>query len=229
MPANVRAVELKLPEAVLLADLYEITFDLNAAEALCAKAIALERSDPRDYNTEQGLVEAAIVKYGRCFTKGVRLWLKENDLAELEPEILASHNYFIALRNKFVAHAVNAFEETFVTVPAREEDGTLFPITSVHPGSHRMLLTAETATPLLQLASRVRDFLKDRTVVEEQKLLKLVQSLPLEVIHAGDLHSPSRMKEHEVHKPRKRGVHSNNALQRDASVAATKRRPPRCP
>lgn len=143
-----------------------------------------------DYFVEEGLVTAAVVKYGRCFTKGVRLSLKLEELAELDSDNAAAHDYFMALRNKFIAHAVNAFEETYVTASAREKDGEQLPITSVHAGQHRMLLTAETAESLGRLVSNVKAIIKRRVALEERKLLTFIQSLPLETIHCGDLHTP---------------------------------------
>jgi len=214
MPSVTRAVEINLPEAVLLADLYEIAFDLGAAERLCDKVIELGKQLSRDYFVEEGLVVAAVVKYGRCFTDGVRLSLKLDDLATLDADNAAAHDYFIALRHKFIAHAVNAFEETYVTASARTKDGEMFPITSVHPGQHRMLLTAETAHALVQLISGVTAIVKVRIVAEEQKLLAFIQSLPIETIHSGDLHKPRSMAPNQVHDSRSRGVHSNKKPKR---------------
>jgi len=213
VPSVTRAVEVKLPEAEFLADLYGIAFDLDIAEELCSKVVDLGKSKPRDFFVEEGLVSAAVIKYGRCFTKGVRMRLGVNDLAGLDPDNITAHEYFIELRNKFVAHSVNAFEETYVTVSAREKGGEIFPITSVGPGQHRIVLSAETAESLKNLVSNMKSVVKRMIDVEEKRLLEFIQTLPLEVIHAGDLHIPRNIQANDVRKPRKRGMHSNKSLQ----------------
>jgi hypothetical protein len=212
MPTTIRAVEVNLDEAILLADLYGIVSDLATTLDLCGKVIELSALKPRDYFMEEGLMTAAVVRYGRCFTEGVRLSLKLEDLMGLDEESLNAHDYFLALRHKFIAHAVNAFEETHVTASARETDGKLEPITSVHPGSSRILLTAETAQSLASLASAVSMVIKSRVISEEKKLLLIIQALPLETIHAGQLRSPIRVEPKHVHERRKRGMNSNSAL-----------------
>lgn len=212
MPSVIRAVEVKLPEAELLADLYGIIFDLDNAEEFCNKVIDLAKSKPRDLFMEEGLVSAAVIKYGRCFTKGVRMRLGVEDLASLDTDSTAAHEYFIELRHKFVAHSVNAFEETYVTASAMEKDGEKFPITSVGPGQHRVVLSAEIAELLRRLVHNVKQAVKRRIDAEEKKLLEFIKTLPLEAVHAGDLHTPRNVKVADVRKPRIRGVHSNKSL-----------------
>ncbi|MFE7404850.1 hypothetical protein [Isoptericola sp. NPDC057559] len=55
---------------------------------------------------------AAIVCYGRAFNSGVRKY--RIDTADLDESRLEAHKYFLDLRNKHAAHAVNDFEQTFV-------------------------------------------------------------------------------------------------------------------
>ena len=75
MPSDYRLVEVKLREAELLADLYSIVFDLDVSAHLCAKAIEFGRPRTSNYLVVEGLVPAALVRYCRCFTSGVRLRL----------------------------------------------------------------------------------------------------------------------------------------------------------
>lgn len=212
MPTVTRAIEITLPEAVLLADLQEIRFDLDEVLVLCEKITELAAQPRRDYCIEEALVSAAIVRYGRCFTEGVRLSLKQDDLSELDELDAGAHNFFIALRHKFIAHAVNAFEETYVTASARERDGVLLPIESLGAGQHKILLNAGMIPALSRLATSVRNVIWSRIRAEEQILLPVIQALPLEVAHAGNLHTPKHFNPESVGKPRERGVRSNNAL-----------------
>jgi hypothetical protein len=212
MPSVTRSVEVRLAEAILLADLYEIASDLKAASEWCARAIELAAQETRDWLLEEALVTAAVVKYGRCFTKGVRLSLKDDDIASLRDDLRRGHDYFIALRHKFVAHAVNAFEETFVTVGAREKDGERFPASSINPGSHRLMLSAEMAVELAKVVAAVTAIIATRVQVEEARLLAFIQSLPIEVVHGWDLHSPTLVGNEKVQESRLRGVNAQRTI-----------------
>ena len=214
MHAEVRAIEVKLPEAELLADLYGILLDLAAATSLCDRAIELGRPERPDYLLIEGLAAAAVVRYFRCFSTGARLGLRREDITELGDQDLLSHDYFKALRDKFVAHSVNPFEATYVTASARVEDGTMCPIHSLHPGQHRLVLSTDTAEALAYLISKVRAVVQKRVSLEEHRLLAVVQALPLETIHSGDLHTPSRVDPRDVDKSRKQTLRSNHALKR---------------
>lgn len=211
MPTHSRAVEVKLPEAELLAELYSIVSDLEAAAEYCAKAAELELAKPRDFVLEEALVWAAVVRYGRCFTSGVRLRLRREDLASLTAEDLVEHDYVYALRNRFVAHSICPFEKTYVTASAHEQDGVQLPITAVGPGHHRVLLEASTGKALESLIAKVKIEVKRRVVEEEKKLLGFIQSLPPEVIHSGDLHSPRGISPKHVYKTRRQ--RSNKRVQ----------------
>lgn len=210
MPSIHRAVEVTLPEAEALADLYGIMFDLEAATYLCAKAIELSLPPQHDYLIVEGLVAAAIIRYCRCFPSKARLGLRREDLAELNDKDFQAHDYFKNLRDKFVAHSVNPFEETYVNATASVLDGIKHPIQSVAPGQHRLMLSPSTANALVDLITKVREIVKKSVSIEEKKLLGIIQSLPLDTIHSGDLHTPRHLKPSDVSKTRK--PRSNKAL-----------------
>lgn len=203
MPTHSRAVEVKLREAELLADLYSIIIDLEAAADYCTKAAELEPSKPRDFVVEEALVWAAVIRYGRCFTCGIRLRLGRDDLVNLSAKDLAEHDHFYALRDRFVAHAICPFEEAYVTASAHERDGVLLPIAAIGPGYHGILLDGSTGRALGSLIAKVKVEVKRRVAEEEKKLLSFIQSLPLETIHSGDLHSPRPILSSQVHKTRR--------------------------
>ena len=202
MPGMHRAVEVKLPEAEVLADLYGIVFDLEVAAHLCDKAIELGRPRQLDYLVVEGLVAAAVVRYCRCFPSRGRLGLRREDITELGDDNLQTHDYFKDLRDKFVAHSVNPFEETYVTATASERDGVKYPIQSVGTGQHRLVLSPTTAEALADLISKVSKVVKKRVAAEEQRLIGVIQALPLDTVHSGDLHTPRRFKASDVSKTR---------------------------
>lgn len=187
---HTRLAEVTLPEAELLADLYSIVFDLTAVEELCARAVEVSKSNPRDWLVEEALVSSAVIKYGRCFTDGVRMRLGIADLVQLDADAVSTHEYFIELRHKFVAHSVNAFEETYVTAAARDMDGAMLPIESISPGQHRVVLSSSMAEELHKLVARLKSLVQLGVESERKTLLEFIQSLPLETIHSGDPHTP---------------------------------------
>lgn len=203
MPGLHRAVEVKLPEAEVLADLYGIDYDLTTASHLCTKALEFSKPDQRDHLVIEGLVSAAIVRYARCFSTGPRLGLTRKDIEALDASDSATHDYFKALRDKFVAHSVNPFEETYVTATASERDGVRFPIESVNFGYHRLVLLANEAQALGQLLPKVKAIVKARIEHERTALLNFIKTLPLDVIHDGDLHTPRRFTPADANKSRK--------------------------
>lgn len=209
MSSTTRLIEVSFPEAEFLAHLYGIAFDLETAASLCDKAVELGRPRPNDFPVIEGLVAAAVVRYGRCFASGVRRRLKREDLAKLDASDLAAHDYFKALRDKFVAHSVNPFEDTYVTAAATERDGIKLPITSVNAGQHRLALSPETAKALADLVAKVDLIVRGKVASEERRLLAVIQALPIETIHNGDLHTPHRFHAGDVHKPRKSSSPSN--------------------
>lgn len=203
MPGLHRAVEVKMPEADVLADLYGIEYDLSTASYVCAKAVELSQLEQRDYLHVEALVSAAIVRYGRCFSTGARLGLTREDIQGLDSAALEVHDYFKALRDKFVAHSVNPYENSYVTASASERDGVKFPIESVNPGYHRLVLSANEAQGLSLLITKVKAIVNERIECERAKLLAFIKTLPLEVIHSGDLHTPQRFKLTDAGKSRK--------------------------
>jgi hypothetical protein len=74
------------------------------------------------------------------------------------------------------------------------------------------MLSPITAKALAQLVSRVNAAVKKRVAIEEQRLLDVIQALPLDAIHNGDLHTPRPLKDSDVSKDRKQKSRSNKAL-----------------
>lgn len=204
MPSHHRAVQIVIPEAENLADLYGIEYDLDESAQLCGKALKLCQESPVDYQLVEAVVTTALVRYFRCLGTGVRLGIQEDDLAGLSEEEMKSHRYLKDLRDKYVVHSVNPYETSYVTVTATEKDGALLPIASISSGNHRIILTRETAEMLRAVVRRVRDIVGAKVVAEKERVLKVVQALPLEEVHAGDLYSPKPILASQVGKSRKR-------------------------
>lgn len=106
----------ELPEAPRLADLAGIEWDLKFAQEITEHIDEVQR-DPRAHHPRlaEALFTAAIVRYARCFKGGKRREVECAELlAGLEPEQRKLHDDVLTIRDKHVAHSVNAFEEGFV-------------------------------------------------------------------------------------------------------------------
>lgn len=203
MPGVTRPIEVKIPQAEVLADLVSVLYDLEAADDRCGKAIELSSAVPSDTMHAEALVESAVVKYCRCFATGVRLGLRDADIANLSPLDLESHAYFMALRNKFVAHSVNPFEETYITASATNRNGNLSPIHSIGHGQQRVVLCVDTAKALRKLITRVKAIVDASVASGKAQLLRLIQTMQLEDVHGGDIHTPSTIRHSDVTKTRR--------------------------
>lgn len=94
---------------------------------------------------------AAVIAYGRAFGTGQR-HAGRVDMTNFDAESLRAHEYFVDLRNKYVAHAANGFETTTVfadlTDPAQEPPGIAL-LGEVHTSLSR--LSRERAEALKRL------------------------------------------------------------------------------
>lgn len=220
MPGHHRAVEVKLPEAAVLADLYSVRYDLEIATHLSKVARKMGAMRPHDSLAVEGLVTAALIRYCRCFSTNVRLGFRRVDIEGLDAETLRQHDYFKTLRNKFVAHSANPFEENWVTATASERDGVRYPVNSVAHGSHRMLLSTGEARALGALIKQVRYIVDARIKAEEERLLEVIRELPLDVLHNSDLRMPARFTLADVGRNRKqtRALTTRSRLTRKKST-----------
>lgn len=107
-------------EAAKLADLAGAKWDLETTIAFCDQLATVERTSPDEIVLMDALSTAIAVRYSRCFTTGVRARLDNTILAQLPDDLLAVHEYLRLVRDKYIAHSVNALEENRVTVHVRE-------------------------------------------------------------------------------------------------------------
>ncbi|MBM4127636.1 MAG: hypothetical protein FJ247_09865 [Nitrospira sp.] len=179
-------VDLQIPEAGSLADLAGILWDLQRAREF-AQLLVEELVRP---NPNWGLMEplsiAAVVMYSRPFMGGVRLRLGEADLKGLTVEQRAAHEHFRAYRDKHVAHSINVFEENIpranYCVERVNEEG----ITGISYGGGRITsLSGGELNALIDLATVLDLHVRGRIAVEQQRLLPIVRSMPLETVLAG--------------------------------------------
>jgi len=188
-------VNIVLPEAKRLADLYGVAFDLLACRNYCEKYLQVftNISQPDDETKHLECFSVYIfVKYGRCFKGGVRRKL-EKELKDvirntLSPDDLAFHQLIIDIRDKYIAHSVNNFESHKVRVWLNpEERGRK--INNVNVESHYL------AGPEPELFERLK-YLIDKLLLwinaekkrEEERLIQIVgQRYNLNDLYSLDL------------------------------------------
>ena len=179
-------VDLQIPEAAKLADLSGILWDLEHAREF-AELLTQEFSSPKtNWRLVEPLSIAAVVMYSRPFSEGVRLRLGEEDLKTLTPEQRVAHDHIRAYRDKHVAHSVNVFEENIpranYCVERVHEEG----ITGIAYGGGRIVgLSGTEANAIIELASALEKQIAAKIKAEQERLLPIVRSMPLEKVLAG--------------------------------------------
>ncbi len=141
MPSNIRAVEITIPDAEALADLYGIAYDLNNAKYLCDKAREFFHPRRHDVQIVDGLIAAAIIKYIRCFSTRPRTGLCPSDISALSQENQEARKFIKTLRDKHIAHPVNSFDEAYVTATVAERNGIKKPNTSNSSGPRQNFIS----------------------------------------------------------------------------------------
>jgi len=102
-------VPLDFPEAHRFADLNGIKQDLEWVIRVGPKYFEYKKQ--LNFDLTESLFIALVVKYGRVHAIGERRRIPAQWIKCLPEEELEAHNYVINLRNKYVAHSVNNFEE----------------------------------------------------------------------------------------------------------------------
>jgi hypothetical protein len=213
MPTSYSSRRLPLPQASVLADLYSVANDLEVATELCGQALAMNRSKAADALVLEALVSSALIRYMRCFSQSPRRGLKHEDVGRRSKRLRELHAYYKNLRDKYVAHAVNPFEETWVTAMAAVRDGVPQPIAALAHSSHRMLLSAGEAECIKLLATEAARVVARRVKPEYKKVLRFVQKLPLEQVYDYELPMPAGFKRSDVSRTRAQ-TRSNPSIER---------------
>src|ERR1700692_1232822 len=107
-------VALDMPSAHVLADQASIIQDLQFVMD-CCKRLLTELAKPeedRDTVLPLAIWSSAVVAYTRCFGKGKRFGLTNDDVQKLplHGAVMKFHKWIIEERNKLTAHSANPFE-----------------------------------------------------------------------------------------------------------------------
>jgi hypothetical protein len=106
--------------AASYADLISTVDDLKFVERACERLLVeMSRSqEAQDQVVVRALWASILTTYARCFISGKRKAIPKADiqLLPLDGEVAEWHQWLIDMRNKHIAHSVNAFETVKVGV-----------------------------------------------------------------------------------------------------------------
>jgi hypothetical protein len=159
--------------------LHGIRYDLDSAAQMAEYLLkALESGFPEPIVFD-GLCTALVVRYSRAFVGGIRDSQHCREaLASLTDEQCSVHESLLTMRNKHIAHSVNAQEENWVVAQYYEErvqeEGFVGVSVShgrtVGFGNEELRMIADTARALL---ARIDERIK----IEEERLLPAPKAL----------------------------------------------------
>jgi hypothetical protein len=221
--------DFSVPQAQRLADLSGIRDDLRAVQQICSYSVSeiktiLSRAakDTQGHPVELGhlafmslsdvekvvlgaLFEAAVIRYFRAFGKAHRKNIPEAWVKSLQSELQETHQYLKDLRDKFIAHSENSFEDTRVLLFL--EDGADGPeaVSNITVSEGRTFLGLNNiALGRLQVLVGVLSKMTDEAIKQEtESLLAFARTVSTADIRRRpmDYNPPS---DQDVGKPRKR-------------------------
>ena len=205
--ANWSLIEFNTPRTQRLSDLAGVQEDLNATKILCDRFLAESSNNtPDGILLKESLCSAALVRYGRSFASGVRKWDQQNVIDNLSDFHKMDHEMFIDLRNKWIAHSVNAFEENIVQVNlAPEEPGPKGPgwVSVTH--CRVVCLSSDHIHRLSELSEAVAHQVHKLVEEEQATVLAFLKTLPVESLYER-ISKPSPIP-HRQHYSKRRTSH----------------------
>jgi hypothetical protein len=175
-------IEFRLEEAQILADYTGIAFDLLTAREFATTILEENRKPMPNYSLSDPFMVATIIRYARAFAGGVRLKLYDA-VSILTDQQRSKHDHFIHVRDKYIAHSVNAFEESEPVarywVETVQEEG----VTSIECNHRRIVgLSEQDLMDIIDLASTWLTYVQQKQNEEKARLLPIVRKIPLECL-----------------------------------------------
>lgn len=128
-----RVVKLTTTTTAALRDITGALFDMNRVVELCQEFLSDEESEAHELSpASQALWMTALVLYARCFNGGVRRPLDTSALDAIPGQSREAHQHFINLRDKFIGHSVNAYEQTPVFAVVDEKTSEVLRVGTIH-------------------------------------------------------------------------------------------------
>ena len=165
----------------MYADLYGISVDLSDARDM-ANVLIREMGEERpNWQLVEPYSIAIAVKYSRCFVTGIRERLKEEALSILGSEQRQAHERIRSIRDKHIAHSINAFEENVPRANYCQERLAEDGITGIGCSHGRIVgLSLDDLNNVVELATVLLSHVGTLMDQEKEKLLALVKEMPIE-------------------------------------------------
>jgi hypothetical protein len=117
-----RVVIVQSALATRIADLTSRLNDMKTVSRYCARYVSMADDPNAPEELKDALFEATLIRYGRAFANDVRqqgqLKLKALEILPGDPQSV--HHHFLSIRNKFIAHSENPYEDVVVGVTLAE-------------------------------------------------------------------------------------------------------------
>lgn len=188
-----KVVRVRTESSQALVELYGIRADLETTVQFCDRLTDALGGPPPDGLLLDGLSAAAVIRYARCFSTGVRPKI-DSVLANLPEDLAAFHQYLVALRNRFVAHSVNPYERNNLTVSVPEQPPPGWKPTAVgYSHQRRASLALPEVEALRELALAVDEEVEKLMEKALPEVLAEVQQLPAADLTAREVQSVDPM------------------------------------
>lgn len=176
--------ELKSTKAKELADRAAIFQDLAFCVACCARAIENLRAASQDAVLIRALWTAALVAYARCFTSGVRYGLTSDLFEHFDGEPRETHEYYVDLRNKHIAHSVNQFEQVVIGAVLSAPDASMRSVEGIATLTGTNISeSAESVEQLRTLALTALKYIAETGKELSAEVLEEAKTLPIENLY----------------------------------------------
>ncbi|MBU1213922.1 MAG: hypothetical protein KKF58_03925 [Gammaproteobacteria bacterium] len=170
---------LNFNEAREYADLIGIQHDLRTTIDYCD--VILNKQQDRSPNEElvlEGLCHAAVIRYCRAFSPGARFHLDRKIFQELPSEYAEDHEFIKSLRDKYIAHSVNPFEECAIYAQIRTGENGKLEIPNVQSRYMWMrFLEPHEIQRLKGLAGKVLESVEDIAGPKQQTVIEIARKL----------------------------------------------------
>lgn len=106
-----RVVKIRTETTPKHRDVAGALFDMRRVAQLC-KEYVVATTNGTSQLTQDALWMSAVVLYARCFNRGVRRPFDPGVLGEPASDMRRVHQHILDLRDKFIGHSVNSYEQT---------------------------------------------------------------------------------------------------------------------
>ena len=159
--------------------------DISSAHELARRLVQEAERESADLLVVDALSAAAVVRYCRCFSSGIRQRLRIDELPSASAADIAFHERIRRVRDRHVAHPVNQQEVHALYLMVDESPGATTAALGISSqASSLFALDSHEAQELVALCEKWIKHLRKRLAEENLRLMPLVQRLSREELLA---------------------------------------------